>query len=458
MANALDQIDHIILLMMENRSFDNMLGALYPLTYVSNGYQFDGLPLDSVNYVPPLVPGTKPTTQTAYPVWTEDPAVTDWTTMINPATDPGEAFDQMNEQIFGTVFNSNPPFGPPPNAPYMNGFAANYATLSSSPEDVMHYFSSAQVPVSTALAQQYAVCDAWFASAPTQTFPNRLFSLCGTSCGLVNDLPFIVNTNKCQDQESIFARLDSRLGTGQVNWKVYYPYAQQGYSYSICQLLLNYLAKSTQVVDFSEFETDIAGGALPPFSVVEPAYEEMPSLNILGSSNHPGGANVIAGERFLWQVYDALRSNPAVFNKTLLIVTYDEHGGCFDHVPPLAAPVPDQYDTDPFNRYGVRVPTILISPLISPGQIFRANTAPAPNLDHTSIIRTVFDRFLTSSDYLLARDQTAPSVADVLDLTSPDNPGSDVAQPPAPTPPAGVVSQPSHLSEMAAGIQMQRRG
>src|SRR5581483_4046893 len=319
MANSLDQIEHIVLLMMENRSFDNVLGVLYPLTYASNGYQFEGLPLDSVNYVPPVAPGTQPTTQVAYRVWTEDPAVTDWNTMANPATDPGEDFDEMNQQIFGTVFNSSRPFGPPPNPPYMNGFAANYATKSSSPGDVMHYFTATQVPVSTALAKQYAVCDAWFASAPTQTFPNRMFSLCGTSCGLVNDLDFALNTNDWRDQESIFARLDAKLGTGQVNWKVYYQYAKEGYSYSISQLLVNYIGNSAQVVDFTQFQSDIESGALPAFSVIEPCYGEYPSLHVLGSSNHPGGANVMAGEQFLWQVYNALQSNPTVFNKTLLI-------------------------------------------------------------------------------------------------------------------------------------------
>lgn len=438
--NLLNQIEYITVLMFENRSFDNILGALYPLTYTSNGNTFAGLPLNEVNYVPAVAPGTQPTTQKPYQVWTESPPSTDWTAMTSPNPDPGEYYHDMNQQIFGEAFYS----GSPPNPAYMNGFADNYANIlkPGNPLDIMHYFSPSQVPVSSALAQQYAVCDQWFASCPTQTFPNRLFSLCGTACGFVNDLEF-VDIGRYDKQESIFQKLDSGLGISQTNWKVYHS------SYSISQLLLSYLRTEpgkSQVVPMSQFEIDVNSSptGLPPFSIIEPGY----SGELANNSYHPP-YNVTEGERFLWQIYNILQSNPAVFQKTLLVVTFDEHGGCYDHVPPPAALPPDKYTT-PFNRYGVRVPTILISPLISPGQIFRASTSSAPNLDHTSIIRTVFDRFLSTDDYLLARDKIAPSFAGVLDLASaPYNPGSTVAEPPAPTPPIeGLKAHPSHLEEM----------
>jgi phospholipase C len=197
---------------------------------------------------------------------------------------------------------------------------------------------------------------------------------------------------------------------------------------------------------FADFQAAAAGGTLPGFSFLEPSWGST------GNSQHPN-YDVALGEQLIHDVYEALRAGPG-WAQTLLIVTYDEHGGCYDHVPPPSGAVPPDSDAGEFSfdftRFGVRVPAVLISPIIEAGTVFRAPAGGTPT-DHTSILKTVQERWGLPS--LTARDAAAPSLADVLTLATPrtDDVLAQVTVPVAATagPSAG---QPSHLQEVQAEL------
>ncbi len=154
---------------------------------------------------------------------------------------------------------------------------------------------------------------------------------------------------------------------------------------------------------FPDFQTAAKAGTLPSYTFLEPSWGSK------GNSQHPN-YDVALGEQFIHDVYYALRNSP-LWNETLLIVTYDEHGGCYDHVPPPSGAIPPdasvgEYGFD-FTRFGPRVPTVLISPLIPAGTVFRVPDGSMP-FDHTSILKTAELRWGVSA--LTKRDAAAPDV------------------------------------------------
>ncbi len=328
-------------------------------------------------------------------------AGSDAVTMSIPSPDPGELWTDINQQIFGTA-------QPPPGAaPTMQGFVRNYLAqvpAPATPAAVMHYFTPEQVPVISTLAREFAVCDCWHAAAPCQTWPNRFFVHTATANGHENNapshFPYLMPT--------IFDRLSE---AGQ-DWKIYFHDAPQALT----------LTRLWEHIDgfrlYDEFREDAANGTLPAYSFIEPRY--FPDLS-LPNDEHPPHV-VTLGEQLIADIYNALRSGPG-WAKTLLIVTYDEHGGCYDHVAPPAAIPPGPVATTPFafDRYGVRVPAVLVSPYIAPGTVLRA-PAGGPPFDHTSIIATLRRRFALGAPLSL-RDQAAPDLAGVLTLATPDNAG-----------------------------------
>ena len=195
---------------------------------------------------------------------------------------------------------------------------------------------------------------------------------------------------------------------------------------------------------FTDFTAAAAAGTLPPYTFLEPSWEST------GNSQHPN-YDVALGEQLIHDVYYALRKSPA-WNQTLLILTYDEHGGCYDHVaPPGGAAPPDatvgQFGFD-FKRFGLRVPTVLVSPLIAAGTVFRVAQDATP-LDHTSILKTVETRWGLPA--LTARDAAAVDVGDVLTLSVPrtDDPLAGVIVPTS-TGANPSAALPSHLQRMYA--------
>lgn len=457
-----DLIEHIVVVMLENRSFDNMLGGLYPKKTQA---EYRGLTGSETNPLDPANPG-----KGSVKVF-QGPA--DDATWIMPYPDPGELFTDMNEQIFGTA-------NPAPDAkPTMQGFAWNYGqqpgaplkkgepNVMPDPQNIMQYYSDEAVPITHFLAKEFAVCDWWFAAGPVQTLANRMFAQSGTP-GLIpetnqariNNPDFTKDWSKIPPFDppvhdvTIFQLLDEAY-SGEINWKVYHDdeapiCALNSYVYD----RWNWLSwDSGNVFSFREhlksetnFEFDIKNCRLPKYSVIEPRYEDTFGGTV--NSYHPGGAgidfedpngdslpppiSVKDGEPFLREIYEILAKYPETFKKTLLIVTYDEHGGLYDHIPPSDAVSPFVIPPDNFayDRYGVRVPTIFVNPCIKPGTIYPPRTmSDKIHFDHTSLISTVIKQFgLTGS--LTPRSLAAPTLKDLIPFNHQVYPA-----PPAPPPP-----------------------
>jgi phospholipase C len=417
----LDNINHIVVLMMENRSFDNVLGWLYPDNdnfYGVNGSMFNLDKEGNQHFVTQGTDGTMP-----YP-------------------DPNEPYEFVYEQMF-----NEPPTMPIPMMtgvePNMQGFVVDYQNaLDAAPGSgtqagaIMNCFTPETLPVINALAKNYAVCDQWFCSVPSETFPNRSFLHAGTSSGNVYNnwkddwhIPQLF----INDTKTIF----NLLYENGVTFQIY-----------TAGLLSNVMLCQEQMWDFAldsfsnfdDFKTAAANGTLPAYSFIEPNFM-CSSLYGAETDMHPSygvidtGAPTDAryGDNFILDVYNALRSNPQAWESTLLIITFDEHGGCFDHYPvPPSSPKAVSPDgvTIPwignatnggsgfdFSRFGVRVPAVLVSPLIEAGTICHTQ------FDHTSVIRTISERFL-GGQYLGARDKIANCVGEVLTLETArtDNP------------------------------------
>src|ERR1035437_335930 len=374
-------IKHVVVLMLENRSFDSMLGMLY-----QSNDGFDGLTGTELNT------WHKPDGSTLdINVWT-GPTLTAQNACI-PDPDPDELFPDIHMQIHGLTAYNTPNEG----APTMGGFVDNYMQQPSTnpapdPYAVMHYFRPDQVPVISRLARAFGVSDRWFASAPCQTWPNRFFAHTGTANGYVNNSP----THFPYTMETVFNRL---AGVGQT-WKIYFHDIPQ--TTTLTKLWFN--------ENFQDFDTvfaaDAANGTLPTYSFIEPRYFTSTLLNKIPNDEHPPH-NVAYGEELIASVYNAVRSGPG-WKQTLLIITYDEHGGCYDHVvPPAATPpggqTPDGFD---FRYFGVRVPAVIVSPYVRAGSKIRP-TGLTP-FDHTSIITTL--RKLCNFAPLTARDAAAPDL------------------------------------------------
>jgi len=436
------QIEHIVVVMFENRSFDNLLGGLYPPSST-----FDGLTGNETNPIDPC--DSKSST---VKVW-QGPQGID--AMIMPFPDPNEDFDDMTRQLFGC--NWTEATGAKTSVtPTMDGFVWNYLTAKSmggvapSATDIMQYYAcgpDGNIPVTSALAKAYTISDRWFASGPVQTFPNRVFHHCGTPGTTLFDSPylndvdyvFVIKLHGGVGDPSIFSTLDAAL-PGQINWKVYYQDEAEVFGLPggiLSALLVKYVRdvyksdNQTQVVQYAQFEKDVADDKLPPYSLIEPRYFE--AADGRSQSNHPGNAiapgttsnpmaiSVCDGEAFLADIYNTLSSNQKVFEKTLLVVIYDEHGGLYDHVPPPAAPSPFKSGTVSgfdYSRYGVRVPCLLINPYVNRADsvAFRPPSSGNP-FDHTTIIQTVIQQFLPSEKWttLTNRDANAPVLANLID-------------------------------------------
>jgi phospholipase C len=424
MANQLSAIKYVVQLMLENRSFDQMLGFLYESTgnQSSTGQPFEGLtgnesnPDDTGRQIQVYkIDGTAP-----HPY-------------LMPGADPGEGFFNTNYQLFST---DDPTQGA---IPQNQGFVINFKAAIASdqakhykdtlpdtdPSEIMGMYTPEMLPVMSGLAKGFAVCDQWFSSAPTMTMPNRAFANAATSQGHLADN---VKTYTCP---SIFGSLSD----ANIDWAIY------GYNRDPMTRLDfpdTQNADESHFGHFRDFQARAAAGTLPAYSFLEPSWGSG------GNSQHPN-YDVSLGEKLTSDVYYAVQSGPG-WNDTLLLITYDEHGGNYDHVaPPWGATPPgdgtvgeNNFD---FTRFGVRVPALLISPRIAAGTVFRAKSGV---IDHTSVLKTI--ELICGLDPLTARDKAAPDLGDVLTLSTPrtDDPlaGIDIPVSNAKHPNS---SQPSHI-------------
>jgi phospholipase C len=412
MANQLPAIKHIVQLMLENRSFDQMLGFLYfPTNRSTSNQPFEGLtgnesnPDDTGREVKVF----KIDHTSAHPY-------------LMPGADPGEGFQSTNYQLFSTDV---PAAGA---TPTNRGFVINFKAAIASdlakhykdtlagtlPSEIMAMYSPEMLPIMSGLAKGFAVCDHWFASVPTMTMPNRAFANAGTSQGHLD------NSVKSFTVPSIFGRLSQK----NIDWAIY------GYNNAPLTRLDfpdTQSAAETHFGHFRDFQARAAAGTLPAYTFLEPSW------GAGGNSQHPN-YDVSLGEQLIRDTYNALRTGPG-WNDTLLIITYDEHGGNYDHVPPPSGAVkPDNTSGEfgfDFSRFGVRVPALMVSPRIAPGTVFRAKRG---TIDHTSVLKTIELRWGLTA--LTARDKAAPDLGDVLTLATPrtDDPLEGVLAPVSTTP------------------------
>ena len=402
MATGLKNIEHIVVLMMENRSFDNLLG-----------WQF-GLPPDSSN---------ADLSGRSVRVWPR-PGEPTGDDMRIPDPDPGEGFTDMNFQIFGKIQPRSS------DQPDMSGFVRNYEAQfmvkgeKNKGRDIMHCYRPEQLPATSKLAEHFGISDRWHASAPCQTWPNRLFVASATADGYVNNLPvppehaYDVLKRLPFPMPTIFNQFHERFLRFDKGWRIYFH-----------DLSLNFLLeKLWNHLDhfhfYERFKRDVACGKLQSYSFIEPRYFTDKLLGLMPNDSHPPH-DVHLGEELIADVYNTLRANEKIWKKTLLVVIYDEHGGCFDHYTgdlqpgsarspePHPKPKPNQYGFT-FDRFGVRVPALLVSPYIEKGSVHRAPPESEYPFDHTTVIKTVKECFDLDFDHLTERDRHAPSLASVL--------------------------------------------
>jgi len=358
----LEKVEHIVVLMLENRSFDHMLGYL---SLEGDRGDVDGLRAEFAN----VHRGRR------YRVHHLS------TTAI--ADDPDHSAGSVDLQVGEGRMDG-----------FVASFAETFARRQIQDADagrVMGYYNSADVPVYDHLASEFAVCDRWFSSVPGATWPNRLYALCGRAAGSRDDLP--PHVPPLYNQPSFVRHLDA-VG---VSWRWYsfeggtLRFADAHYSLGHHDRFaffstenLNWKTRLEVRIDTraASFLQDAARGALPSVAWIDPNFSNFNPIGFQPNDDH-APADIKDGQEFVLAVYHALATGPQ-WEKTLLIIFYDEHGGFFDHVPPPAAA-----DDDPqtFGRYGVRVPALIVSPWVEPPSV--SHTL----FDHTSIIKTILLRF-----------------------------------------------------------------
>jgi len=365
-----DGIEHVVLLMMENHSFDQMLGILDEVHGDLDGVHnaVDRTNVDGQGHTFRLQP-------------TEEKQV-----LKDPQHDHGNVERQIADD----------------NSGFVSDFTAAYPTSTLIERQyVMGYYPLDFLPALHTLGRHFTVCDRWFSSLPGPTWPNRFFALTGTSMGEV-DMPSGLDILDPkwfvgQNQDTIFDRLDA---AGR-SWRIYY------YDFP-SSLLLVHQREPENLANYDhigDFFTAAAGdeSQFPAFTFIEPQY-----FGEGQNDDHPPH-NTMKAEKLIADTYNALRSNAALWSKTLLIVSYDEHGGFYDHVVPPATVAPDDHTTTyDFTQLGVRVPAILISPWVDAG-------VHHTQFDHTSVLKYLCDKW--GMPPLGNRTSTANSIGAALRAT-----------------------------------------
>lgn len=442
-----DRIKHIFVLVLENRSFDHVLGATpVPGTDAELGGATE----------------TARRPDDAFNEWTDDTGVTHRCAVgtgqrRSVGVDPGHEFGDTLVMLCGDrAAGLYPPYPPIDNSGFAQNFAEHWNPTSSAhdPCTIMRSYSEQDVPVLTALAREFAVCDHWFSSMPGPTFPNRLFFHAASSAGL-DDSPSGFDSGVAGllsgflfDNGTIYDLLDSE----NIEWAVYHGDAFPQVS---CLSGMDLGTTATHFHDMDDFEEDLADGSIANYVFIEPDYGDDITGNTYkcGNSQHPVD-DITHGERLIKRVYEAIRNSP-VWNESMLIITYDEGGGFYDHLPPGPTVHPGDSITDihndfndfDFSQLGVRVPAIVCSPWIARptlaprGDDDAAGRTPGPVIDHrvyehASIPATV--ERLWDLPNMTERDSHARDLTSLLTLSSPrtDAPTTlpDAAEPEAQCP------------------------
>lgn len=402
------RIKHVVVLVLENRSFDHMFGFAAPAA----GQTIENLVGKNLSN---LLDPAKPESATNPKI----PAKKTAPFAVHDKEGPSHSFNGTNVQL------CNDRSGPSAQHPIKNnGFVRNYkdhllqnthTVDQNNLAEVMKSFSPTQLPTINALARNFCLCDHWFCEVPGPTMPNRMYIHAATSEGYVHN---------AFDREFKSKTIYQLLDAAGHSWATYFHDFNE---------VLQFKALTKTPDHFRRFDerwkSDVANGKLATYSFILPRFMNKP--NARANSQH-APEDVRFGEHLIADVYDALAANQALFNETALIVTYDEIGGFYDHIAPGSAPNPDgqnspnpddnatfQLPTFKFDRLGLRVPALIVSPWIPKGIVENRN------LQHTSVIKTMSEMFGLAGP-LNKRDKSAVSFADLFKQLGAPRPATDM--------------------------------
>jgi len=425
-ANFLGTFQHVVVLQLENRSLDNLLGYLYPSGTSAIGDAFNGV--SQGNYSNPIPPYAPDAQRGTVPVH-KAPA------LLNPVVDPAEQWTAVNLALYNQFNPASNQFAAveadfvsPYNLPAtgatfpapMDGFVtafywrllsmkkpATYENYST----IMQCYPPNLVPAISQAAQSNAVCDRWHCAVPSQTYTNRTFFHAASSSGFLVNSPgwrWVVEN----DAPTIFESL-SDAGR---DWTIYYDKLDIAplTRYLHFPRLKKFPLSEPYFKGMTEFYDDVLNGRLPAYSFIQPRFL------LDTNSYHPdkGAPAVKRGEILVNDIYQAIRQSNSVIGSnylnTLLVITFDEGGTTYDHVPPPPGVSPDgqpgQYGFV-FDRLGQRIPTILVTPWLPKGAVIDTP------LDANSLIKTLEEKF--GLPPLNNRDAASASLANIPFLATP---------------------------------------
>jgi len=397
-SNLQGRIKHVFVVMLENRSFDHMSG----LSHIQG--------IDAVSGQARAIEGLNSSNN-----WNLDShgnqVVVSFPANWTMPYDPAHEFDDVKEQLCGAGGNY----------PHINnsGFVTSYSKIDpANPGEIMKCYTPDQLPVLTALAREFAVCDHWFSSMPGPTWPNRFFAHAASSAGLDH------SPQKQTMAESVLFKgytfehgtIYDRLDKAKLGWTIY---KGDAFAQALAISGMPFRALEGRFRNFQDFSADLNNpGYATSYAFIEPNYGHAFLGDFsCGDSQHPKD-DVTRGERLLKTFYETIHNSPH-WENSLLIITSDEHGGFYDHVPPPQTVAPGDAITDPgnninhfdFTQLGVRVPAVIISPLIPRGVI------DSTDYDHTSALATIESIF--GLQPLTERDKHANRLDHLFSLAIP---------------------------------------
>lgn len=410
-------IEHIVVLMLENRSFDHMCG------WFGRG---DGLTAALSNREDPSDPASPEIKVNRNAAYAGDLDI-----------DPSHSVLDVNEQLFGTGAVPDPPVAN--NSGYVSNYAKQPNNTVAGARAIMNAFDPAKLPVLETLAREFVLCDRWFGSVPGQTWPNRFYVHAATSGGFADN----------QVRDYPFRTIYDALADAGYDWAIYF----HDFPQSLTMASLRKEAFRPRFKFMPQLFLDLKTGNLPAYSFIEPRYFDL--LRWKANDQHPPH-DVRLGEHLIADIYESLRTSSA-WESSLFIVLWDEHGGIYDHVSPPAAVNPDGLSSiDPpfgFDRLGTRVPALVISPLVQKGVV------SSKVYDHTSVIATVRQLFGGLGAPLTQRDLSANPLGHLLQATTRTDTPKTLVRPPEPTADAfhadGAIATMTveHVTaDMAAGL------
>jgi phospholipase C len=404
---GLKSINHIIFMFQENRSFDHYFGKL-------NDYRaLQGLPPD-VDGIPPQ--------GFSNPSYDGTFTVPSFKLKTACMANPSPSWNESHVD-----FNRN---NPSSNTPTMDGFVRSAAAYSRDPSHpdsdsegyrAMGYYDWNELNYYYFMATAYATSDRWYSPAPARSPPNRYYGFAATSEGRIDG-----STSQLK-AKTIFQSLEE----AGVTWKIYVadgtnctkadchsPKYATTYDWILAR-------KEGHIVGMKQYFEDLKSGNFPQVALVE---------SVIGQDEHPGEGNNLLGQIYVSKVINAFVQSP-VYKDGVFVLTYDEFGGLYDHVPPISVPNPDgikpmlvegKHVAGDFDRTGFRLPVIVVSPFAKPHYVSHVPT------DFTSILKLIEVRF--SLPNLTLRDAVVSDMTDFFDFTTPTGPLAAAPTPPTPAP------------------------